>query len=370
MNNFKPRCFAEVNLGNLAHNYCQLKQKNNNIIAVVKANAYGHGAINVSKRLEELGCSTFAVADISEALELRNASLSSNILILGYSPIECVELYFSQNIIPTVYGSECCAALNAEAMRRGRVVNVYIMLDTGMGRLGFCPKNPSFSDELRLISSCKNINVVGVMTHFSVADSLEDEDINYTFSQAAQFLTAAYELEIALKKKIKKICSNSAACVEYPSLSLDGARVGISLYGLGSSKSVVCEGILPIMSLKAQILAIREAHAGEFISYGRTYMANKSIRVATVSAGYADGYPRVLSNSGIMLVAGEQASVVGRVTMDYTMLDVTNVKCAVGDSVTALGGDISIDEVARSIGTIGYEMVCNISARVPRIYID
>lgn len=370
MTNYNPRCFAEINLGNLAHNYSQIKQKNKNIFAVVKANAYGHGAVKVSQRLEALGCSTFAVADIAEAIELRRANIKADILVLGYAPIACAELFVTQKIIPTIYGSEGCAALNAQAMSKGLVVDVYIMLDTGMGRLGFCPKNKSFSDEIKLIASCKNLNVVGIMTHFSAADSLAEDDINYTFSQAAAFLTAAYELEIALKKKIKKVCSNSAACIEYPSLGLDGARVGISIYGLSSSKNVICDGVLPVMSLKAQILAIREAHAGEYISYGRTYKVSKSIRVATVSVGYADGYPRCLSNKGSMLVGGELANVIGRVTMDYTMLDVTKMNCSVGDAVTVFGDKISIDEVARSIGTIGYEVVCNISARVPRFYID
>lgn len=366
------RAWAEINLDALAHNVKAVQEvlpENTDFMAVVKANAYGHGDEAVCRKLCELGIKWFAVSNLEEALSVRRVCPDAEIFILGYTPPECAGDIAKHNIIQGVvsleYAEELCSYAKAP-------VRCHIKLDTGMGRIGFRGKDAlKCTEELLPLFSMEKLCIEGLYTHFAAADSPEEEDVLYT-QQQEERLFEVYDRLADMGHRLPHVhCMNSAASVYKPNERCTLARVGIIMYGLCPNYPVpVPVDIKPVMTFKSVISQVKMVHSGDCISYGRTYTANEDRRIATVTVGYADGYARLLSGKGSALVHGTECPIVGRVCMDQMMLDVTDVPAEVisGDEVTLFGDcGITADWLASLYGTIGYEIVCGISKRVPRI---
>lgn len=340
------------------------------VCCVIKADAYGHGAVSLARRYEQLGADHFAVSNVEEALELRRGGISLPILILGFTPAECAEILARHEIAQCVYSHEYGAALAKEAERAGVRVKIHIKLDTGMGRIGFRSEQLEEAQEV-----CRMPALVpeGIFTHFAVADESEDGD-TYTKEQTARFSDGVAFLE---KRGIRfsiRHCANSAAIFDHPECHFDMVRAGIVLYGFAPSDRMrTLPPLIPAMTLKTVISHVKELDRGESVSYGRTFVTEQPTRVATVPIGYADGFSRRLGNGRYALKLGNgYAPIIGRVCMDQLMLDVTDLPCAIGDEVTVFGNDpqCSADAMARINETINYEISCNVAKRVPRIYIS
>lgn len=367
--------WAEINLDNLAHNINGIRKllsPGTEYIAVVKADAYGHGAVEVSKVCLECGIKWLAVAMLDEALELRNAGVDCNILILGYTPSNMADLVIENNLSQTCYSLELARAFSDCAVRLGKAARIHIAVDTGMGRLGFIPSEES-AGEVMKISLLPGLTIEGMFTHFAVAD---ERDKEFTRSQYANYISFVKMLDTKGVNTGLKHVGNSAGTMDLPEYHLDGVRPGIIQYGLYPSGEVMKQRISlkPVMALKANVVHVKEVDAGTSISYGRKFITSKRSRIATLPVGYADGYTRLLFGKAKVITNGNYAPVVGRICMDQCMIDVTNAgDVKVGDIVTLLGDDgnlsISADEIAEMIGTINYEVVCMVSRRVPRIYI-
>lgn len=364
---------VEINLNNIAHNIYQVREKVGSkvkIMAVVKADGYGHGARRVAKTVAKNGAEWLAVATVEEAVELREGGISSPILVFGLSPSTQAEEIVKYRLSQTVCERELVEALSDEARRQNQIARVHIKVDTGMGRLGILPdKVVEFAKQ---VSSLEGIQIEGIFTHFSVAD----EDKDFTQLQIRKFKQATASLE---KEKIHiplKHTANSAAILDIPSSCFDLVRPGIMLYGLyPSPRTNRSIPLKPAMSFKTQVIYLKKVPAGYSLSYGRTFTTRKKSLIATLPVGYADGYPRHLSNKGEVLVRGKRASVVGRVCMDMILVDVTHIPdVKVGDEVVLFGKqeneEVLVDELASKIGTINYEVVCGIGKRVPRVYIN
>ncbi|WP_139903870.1 alanine racemase [Clostridium thermarum] len=366
--------WAEVNLDNIAHNMREVRRisASKEIIAVIKADAYGHGALEVAPVLIENGATRLAVAVVTEALELRRAVPNAPIMILGYTPVNYAEELVKNNIEVTVYDYEYAEALSKEAEKFNGTVKVHIAVDTGMGRIGFLPNDNSANDVYK-ISKLSNIIIESVFSHFSCSD---EKDKEYTIYQFEKFNWFCDRLkEKGVKYNFRHI-ANSGAIIDMPSMHLDAVRPGILLYGYYPSDEVQKEkiNIKPAMSLKASIINIKRLPAGEYISYGRTYRTERESVIATLPIGYADGYTRLLFNKGKVIVNGSFAPIVGRICMDMCMIDVTGIDgLKIGDEVIIMGEDKNIiynaDDIAKHIGTINYEVICAVSKRVPRVYI-
>ncbi len=373
MKGLRP-AWAEVNLDNLAHNIREVRRvvKPDAIVtAVIKADGYGHGAIQIGETLINNGADRFAVATLSEAIQLRKAYREIPIMILGYTPNESFYLVVENNIIQTIYTYEQAEALSRQALDMNKQVKIHIKIDTGMSRLGM----RSDDETLKIIgkiSRLPNVIIEGIFTHFAVAD---ERDKEFTYKQVERFNYVCDSLEkTSIEIPIKHV-SNSAAIIDSPDLNYNMVRAGIMLYGLYPSNEVSRENIKlrEVMSLKAKISHLKEIEAGTGVSYGLKFKAQRRTKIATLPIGYADGYTRLLSGKANALVSGEKVPVVGRICMDQCMLDVTGVEVSKGDSVVLFGEDgknrITIDEVANSIDTINYEIICMISKRVPRVYV-
>ncbi len=369
------RTWAQIDTDAIVHNCAQIKKAcGKDIYAVVKADAYGHGAVKVADALCKAGAVCgFAVSNIKEAEELRCANISLPILILGYTPIEAAEMLWKLDIAQCVYSLEYARALSQEAISSGKRISAHLKLDTGMGRLGFDCRRDTLDgiDEAKEALSLPGLFYEGVFTHFSVADSVDNDDIHFTKAQQNRFAAAVGVLERNGAKFKIKHCANSAACI---SLDLDGTdivRAGIILYGLSPDKSMpLPSGLRPAMSLISVVSEVKDIDPDTHISYGRAYTSTQRMRIATVTAGYADGVPRLLSGCGEVLIRGKRAKIVGRVCMDQFCVDVTDIDdVCMGDKVVIFGKDISVDEVAEYAHTINYEIVCGISKRVPKVYI-
>jgi alanine racemase len=366
--------WAEVNLDNIAHNMREVRRisASKEIIAVIKADAYGHGALEVGPVLIENGATRLAVAVVTEALELRRAVPKAPIMILGYTPVNYVEEIVINNIEVTAYDYDYVAELSKEAEKFNGTVKVHIAVDTGMGRIGFLPTDNSIMDVYK-ISKLSNIIIESVFSHFSCSD---EKDKEYTFYQFEKFNLFCDKLkEKGVEFNLRHI-ANSGAIIDMPSMHLDAVRPGILLYGYYPSNDVEKNkiNIRPAMSLKASIINIKRLPAGEYISYGRTYKTDKESIIATLPIGYADGYTRLLFNKGKVIVKGCFAPIVGRICMDMCMIDITGIDgLKLGDEVIIMGEDEEIiynaDEIAKHIGTINYEIICAVSKRVPRVYI-
>ena len=376
----RKRFWAEIDINAAEKNFNIIKSKlkpETKLCCVVKANAYGHGAVYLSKLYERLGADFFAVSNIEEAMQLRNNGISTPILILGYTPTSCASILAENNISQTVFSYSYAKELSKSAIADGVKVKIHIKLDSGMGRIGFdcIHKREEMFESIIDVCNMQGLENEGIFTHFALADDGKD-GAEFTKEQYKRFISAVDELKSRGIDFEIKHCANSATTFEYPEYHLDMVRVGVVLYGLApSSKVSSCEELTPVMNLKSVISMIKEIEEGDTVSYGCSFKADKKTKIATAPVGYADGFWRSNSTNGTqMLIRGQRVNIVGRVCMDQLMLDVTNVKgVSEGDYITIIGGDkdefISADELARNNRTIGYEMICAIGERVPRFYI-
>ncbi len=359
---------AFVSLENIEHNLNIIKSKlsqETEVMAVVKSDAYGHGAVEVSKKLYSLGVRYFGVACISEALEVREALPDCEILILGFTHPSDAEILSDNNITQALYGTEFAKELSGNAQKCGKTVKTHLIFDTGMGRIGF-------TDSCDAIWAAKlpGIEVLGAFTHFSCADMLDENGKEYTAKQYKKFCSFLKDVEDAGIKLGLRHCSNSAAIFRFPEYQLDMVRVGIALYGMcpNSQDKQSYTGLKPAMQLKAPISHIKSVSKGDSISYGAAFTADKNMRIATIPCGYGDGYHRACG-AGSVSICGKRAKIVGRICMDQMMIDVTDIPQAQFLSDTELiGNDVTADELAQLIGTINYQITCDVSKRVERVY--
>ena len=378
MKPYLKRAWAEVSLSRLRKNMEIIRGLNSDsteIMAVVKADAYGHGYDRVCHCLaEECGIRYFAVSNLDEALAVRQLCPDADILILGYTPPEYAHEISENNIIQGVVSMEYAQSLCKNCSEK---VGCHIKIDTGMGRIGLRYDEPAeCAEEIIRICGVEGLSVEGIYTHFAVADSDDPDNISYTDRQQA-YITDTYDelVKRGVKLRHMHFMNSAATCYRNDSRSTL-SRAGIIIYGLHPDISLdIPEGLEPVMELKAVISQVKTVPAGTCISYGRTFVSDREMRIATVTIGYADGYSRLLSSKGEILVHGKRCRIVGRVCMDQLMIDVSGVpEAESGDIVTLIGRDgddiITADELASVYGTIGYEVVCGISKRVPRIYID
>lgn len=374
----RKRFWAEIDINAAEKNFNIIKarlRKGTKLCCVVKANAYGHGAVYLSRLYESLGADFFAVSNVEEAMQLRNNGIKAPILILGYTPASCAALLAQNDISQSVFSYNYARELNDYARREGVKVKIHIKLDSGMGRIGFDCVHGDRSDKLIEACSMDSLSNEGIFTHFALADGGESGR-EYTALQYQRFMSAVELLERQGISFEIKHCANSAATLDYPEYHLDMVRVGVALYGLAPSREVGgCDGLLPVMSLRSVVSMIKDIEAGDCVSYGCDFRADKKTKIATAPVGYADGYWRSSSKNGAtVLVRGKRVRIVGRICMDQLMLDVSDVKgVREGDYITLIGRDgedtVSADELAAINGTINYEMICAIGERVPRFYI-
>ena len=371
--NIRP-VWAEVNLDNIINNIKEIKKNINGeeIIAVVKANAYGHGAVDVAPVLIENGADRLAVAMLSEALELREAGIKVPILILGYTDVAFSEMLINNDIEQTVYSLDYAKELSKKAEALGKVAKIHIAVDTGMGRIGFLPNEKSV-EEVVEISKLSNLRITGIFTHFSNAD---EQDKSYAHNQIEKFNFFINEIE---KREVNlglKHISNSASIIDIEDAHYNAIRPGIILYGYYPSDYINKDKLklMPALSLKCQVIHVKELPKGEYIGYGRKFRTERDSVIATLPIGYADGYIRGLYEKAHVIINGKLAPVVGKICMDQCMVDVTDIgPVKVGDEVVLLGEDNGVknnaDDIAKMLDTINYEILCMIGRRVPRIYI-
>ncbi|WP_405097822.1 alanine racemase [Oceanobacillus sp. FSL H7-0719] len=364
--------WAEVSLDAIQNNVKAFKQyinKNSKMMAVVKADGYGHGAAEVAKTAIAAGADYLGVALLDEALELRTAGITVPILILGYTKPAALEEAIKSDITLTIYSEDVITAIREAAERLQKTAKVHLKLDTGMGRIGISAKEKA----LELLQGARSefIEVEGIFTHFAAADN---PDATYTKKQFERFLEITSYLEANGYTIPLKHCCNSAATIAYPEMHLDMCRVGISIYGLYPIEFMREKiKLSQAMTLKTKPVLIKQVDKGQPISYGCTFKPDGQALIATLPVGYADGLSRQLSNRGEMTVHGKRVPIVGRICMDQTMIDVTQIgQVTEADEVTIFGepsaGYISLDEVAALLDTIHYEIVCLVGKRVPRIY--
>ncbi|MFT8350129.1 alanine racemase [Clostridium saccharoperbutylacetonicum] len=366
--------YAEIDLDALAYNMKNIKTlaKDKEVIAVVKADCYGHGAVDVVPTLLENGASRLAVAVLTEGIELRNNNIKAPIMILGYTPVELGEELIKYDIEQTVYDLDYAKELSNTALSLNTKVKIHIAMDTGMGRIGFLPTKKSVEDIVK-VCSLKGLDVLGIFTHFSTAD---EKDKNYTYEQFKKFTNFTEELSKQGIKIPLKHVSNSGAIMDMPETYLDAVRAGIILYGYYPSNEVKKEklSLRPALTLKAKIARVQEMDKDMYISYGRTFKTNRKSIIATLPIGYADGYSRLFAKDAKVIINGQFAPVVGRICMDQCMIDVTDIDSTVkvGDEVILLGEQnglkFNADDIAAVMGTINYEILCMLKYRVPRIY--
>ncbi len=375
MQNILRRTWAEIDLDRLCHNYTVIKSAtsaDSTIMAVIKADAYGHGAVTVAKTYSELGVGFFAVSNLEEALQLRAADIQQPILILSYTPPTQAATLAQNNITQTIVDLPHALAFQKAAQDANVNVRVHLKVDTGMTRVGFVHQTAEDRaialEELTTAARLENLIPEGIFTHFATADDMDDTMARAQFERFTQTVEDLADRGISFTFKH---CCNSAAIERFPEMHLDLVRPGIILYGLAPDASWM-QDLLPlkqVMQLKTSVSMVKSIKAGTSLSYGATYTAQKDMQIATVSIGYADGYPRVMAGKAYMLVNGQKAPVVGRVCMDQCMLDVTDLSVKPGDEVTVFGDGLSTDIYAAWMNTINYEAVCCVGKRVPRIYI-
>lgn len=376
---FVKRTWAEISLDAVIHNFKEIKSKTGNakICCVVKADGYGHGAVMLSQVYEKLGADFFAVSNIDEGIELRDAGCTLPILILGYTPVTDASRLAQYNISQAVFSLGYAQALSDECTKAGVSVKIHIKADTGMSRIGFmCQQFPRDDNSIKEIcKACALPNLIpeGLFTHFCVSDEGE-EGREFTQKQYDNFTYVRKALESeGLNIEICH-CSNSGAIEDYGDTYCDMVRAGIILYGLAPSPKLFGKlNLIPAMTLKTSVAYVKELKKGADISYGRTFTAPKDMKIATVPIGYADGFVRSNAENGYMLVNGQKAKIVGRICMDQTMLDVTDIDYVEqGDEVVVFGtgehGEPTADSIAKNTDTINYEVVCLVGKRVPRIY--
>ncbi len=379
--NMVKRTWAEISLNAIEHNYNVIRNKvadDTKVCCVIKADGYGHGAVELSQIYEKLGADFFAVSNIDEGIEIRKSGSKLPIVILGYTPVSEAKNLAAYNISQAVFSLEYAKELSEKCVEEDCICKMHIKVDSGMSRIGFmCQEFPR--DEYSIEEICEacclpNLEVEGLFTHFCVSD----ED-----AEGREFTNKQYENFIHVRDSLKKRgvdisvvhCSNSGAIEDYPETCCDMVRAGIILYGLApSSKLADRLDLVPAMTLKTVVAFVKEVQKGATISYGRTFTADRKMKIATVPIGYADGFIRQNAKDGYMTVNGKKAKIVGRICMDQTMLDVTDIEdVKTGDEVVVFGtgenGEPTADSLAENTGTINYETVCLVGKRVPRIYI-
>ncbi|MEG1191234.1 MAG: alanine racemase [Oscillospiraceae bacterium] len=376
MENAQKRCWAEISLAAIEHNYREMRSKlpiGCKFLAVVKANAYGHGAIAVAKMLEQKGCDYIAVACLDEAEELRKAGICAPILILGPTPTELAPRLFELKITQAVGSLEMALGLSKALEGSDARLKIHLKLETGMGRTGFDVKRGDVTELLAALK-LKNLYAEGIFTHFAVSDEPSRED--YTAKQFKIFCESVSKIEALTGHSFEiKHCANSGAMINYPKTYLDMVRPGLALYGLYPAAETGEISLRPALSLKARVASITEHEKGDSISYGCLFTATEKTRLAVVSIGYADGLHRILSNNMDVLIKGHRVHQLGRICMDMCMVDITPFPdISVNDVATIYGTDgknlLPIEEQAAKAQTISYELLCAISPRVPRVYID
>ena len=371
---FPKRAYAAINLDAVRENVRQVMDKVGDgvkIMSIVKTDAYGHGAVPIARELAEAGVYAFGVACVEEGVVLRKAGIENPILILGHVFCEDYEELLKYDIMPAVFTYENALQLNEKAKWLNRRAKIHIKIDTGMGRIGFQPNRESI-EEIKKISLLSNIEIDGIFTHFACADMRDKTSCNSQKRVYIDFLNmlAREGVDTGIRHM-----DNSAGIIDYDSDFLDMVRVGIMGYGLYPSDEVNMEGfpLNPVMELKASVAFVKSVKRGFTVSYGSTYTADKDMEIATVSFGYGDGYPRSLSNKGLVLINGQYAKIIGKVCMDQFMVDVTGLGVKQGDSVTLIGKDgnnsITVDELAYLSDRFNYEFCCDINRRVPRVYL-
>jgi len=371
---FLRKTWAEIDTAALIHNLKEVKAAvgDTRIIAVVKANAYGHSAEIFAPIMEKEGVDSFAVSNLDEALALREIGISKPIIILGYTPFDSVQQLYDNDIIQAVYSHDYAEGLNLAAKALNITLKVHIKLDTGMGRIGFDCRTDDLcglSDAL-YSAGLSNFKVEGVFTHFAVSDRTKAEEDGFTDSQNLRFKRA---VEAFKSNGFDIIChtANSAATLLDSDKRYDACRPGIILYGLTPNSDLeLREKLIPVMSFKTVVTMVKDISVGDTVSYGRTFKAEKPMRLASLAVGYADGYPRALSNRGYVIINGKKAPIIGRVCMDQTMVDVTDISdVKMGDEALLFGKELPVEEIAKLTNTINYEIVTGIAPRVPRIKI-
>jgi len=361
---------AVINLGAISHNIAEIRKRIGNkrgLMAVVKADGYGHGAVEVGRVALRSGADSLGVALPEEGQLLREAGIEAPILVLGLIQPEEAYKVVNFRLAQTVTSVELLEALNQEGHKASTEVKVHVKVDTGMGRIGVKPEEAvSF---IRKVKSFKSLNLEGLFSHFSSAD---EKDKASSQRQLQLFDQVIHEVQLAGIELPKKHIANSAAVLDLPESYYDMVRPGIMVYGLYPSREVSHSiELKPAMTLKTRVSAVKVVPPGTPISYGRTFITKKKTMVVTLPVGYADGYRRLLSNRGVVLIKGRRVPLIGRVCMDTCMVDVSDVEdVQPGDEVILFGEEISVDEVAASSGTIVNEVVCAVGKRVPRVYVQ
>lgn len=367
--------WAEINLKNLKHNITEIRnkvEKKVELIGVVKADGYGHGAVEISRVLLENGVKTLAIATLREAIALREAHFNCPIIMLGLTPSFYAHTLLEYNIMPVVASYENALALSQASESVGKKTDILIAVDTGMGRVGFLPDDPSIF-EIQKIDNLEGVRIIGMFSHLSTSD---EADKTYSNFQIATFEDFYEKLQMADVEILFKTLANSAAVMDLPQSHFSAVRPGIILYGCYPSSQVNKDvlSLKPVMSIKASIVQLKEVPAGTAISYGRRFTTTRETLIATLALGYADGYPRALNGTGRVIINGTYAPVVGNICMDQCMVDVTDVpNISEGDEAILMGTDghlsILADEIGEKTNTINYEILCAFGQRLPKVYV-
>lgn len=369
------RVYADVDLDAIKSNVIELMNKTKpgtKALAVVKADAYGHGDVAVARALIPY-VDGYAVATVEEGVNLRENGIDKLILVLGYVDEKHFNIIIENDITIPLFDEETALKLSGIAVKMGKNAHCHIKVDTGMKRIGLSPDEIGIQI-VKAIKSLPGISIDGIFTHFATADETDKSSAYAQFNKFCYFIKQLEENGITFEIKH---CANSAAIMEMPETNLDMVRLGVAIYGMYPSDEVDHEKIKlkPALSLKSFVTYVKDVDVGESISYGKTYVADKKMRVATIEIGYGDGYPRGLSNKGQVIIRGKLAPIVGRVCMDQFMVDVTHIKdVARGDVVTLIGFDgkekILADDLARITNTINYEVTCDLGKRIPRRFFE
>lgn len=372
--NHYHRVYAEINIDHIASNLQAIKAYVGNdkeVMVIIKADGYGHGAIPIARQLYEAGIDSIGVATMGEAISLRKYGIDIPILILGYIPENEYDNLLRFDISQTVYKYSMAVGISKAAEKANKKAKIHLKIDTGMGRLGFFPNQETIEEICRLNEN-PFLELEGIFTHFAQADACSQIFTNLQINDFNQFIEALEKKGVHI---LKKHASNSAGVLAYPDAHFDLVRTGIILYGLYPSETMD-KSLIPIkpsLSLKSNIIFLKEVEAGTPISYGCTYITDKHCKIATIPVGYGDGYPRSLSSRGRILVRGQYAPIIGRICMDQFMVDVTHIEgVQEGDEAVLIGTQkdhsISVEEIADLDGTLNYEIVCQLGKRIPRLY--
>ena len=367
------RTWAEIDMADLKHNYEIARNTGKKVMCVIKADAYGHGALRCGKYLEKAGADAFAVACLSEALQLRQGGITKTILILGYTSAEYARVLADFDITQTLVDESHALELDKAAREANVTVKGHIKLDTGMSRAGLFAQGREAAMQAAMaaerMSRLSHVKVTGMYTHFSVADTPSQDE--YTAWQLDNYKTVMDYLTSRGLRPETCHTSNSAAILYHPETQIDMVREGVMLYGMYPDSMPQYGPLKPVMALKTRVSQVRDFPAGTTVSYGRTFKGNEPFTTAVTLAGYADGYPRRLSNNTTVTINGERYPQAGRICMDMCMALVDGAKVKRGDTVTLIGGDsISWEEASQKVGTINYELTCLVTNRVPRVYIN